>query len=111
MTLSARVPHLIEEHLADYLSDFLQQHDESLSSIGGWAVHPGGSRILSAVENALALPDDALATSRSVLADHGNMSSATMLFILERFAAQEKPKPWVMLGFGPGLEIEVSLIR
>ena len=111
MTLSARVPHLIEEHLAAYLSDFLQQHGESLGSIGGWAVHPGGSRILSAVENALALPDDALATSRSVLADHGNMSSATMLFILERFAAKNQPKPWVMLGFGPGLEIEVSLIR
>ena len=111
MTLSARVPHLIEEHLAAYLSDFLQQHGESLGSIGGWAVHPGGSRILSAVENALALPDDALSTSRSVLAEHGNMSSATMLFILERFAAKNQPKPWVMLGFGPGLEIEVSLIR
>ena len=111
MTLSARVPHLIEEHLAAYLSDFLQQHGESLGSIGGWAVHPGGSRILSAVENALALPDDALSTSRSVLAEHGNMSSATMLFILERFAAKNQPKPWLMLGFGPGLEIEVSLIR
>jgi predicted naringenin-chalcone synthase len=66
---------------------------------------------LSAVENALSLAEDALATSRSVLSDHGNMSSATMLFILERFAAMNQPKPWVMLGFGPGLEIEVSLLR
>ena len=111
MTLSAEVPHLIEEHLADYLSDFLEQHGESLRSVGGWAVHPGGSRILSAVETSLSLPKDALATSRSVLADHGNMSSATMLFILERFIARNQPKPWVMLGFGPGLEIEASLIR
>lgn len=111
MTLSPRVPHLIEEYLTDYLSDFLRQHGESIESIGGWAVHPGGSRILSAVENSLALPDDGLATSRKVLADHGNMSSATMLFILEKFAAQKQAKPWVMLGFGPGLEIEVSLIR
>lgn len=111
MTLSAKVPHLIEAHLASYLSDYLQQHGESINSVGGWAVHPGGSRILSAVETALALPGDALATSRSVLADHGNMSSATMLFILERFAANKQPKPWVMLGFGPGLEIEVALIR
>ena len=111
MTLSARVPNLIEEHLADYLSDFLQQQGESLGSISGWAVHPGGSRILSAVEKTLKLPKEALATSRSVLADHGNMSSATMLFILERFAAKRQPKPWLMLGFGPGLEIEVSLIR
>ncbi len=111
MTLSARVPHLIEEHLAAYLSDFLQQHGESIGSIEGWAVHPGGSRILSAVENSLALPTNALATSRSVLANHGNMSSATMLFILKRFSAENQPKPWVMLGFGPGLEIEASLIR
>ncbi|MDA7874576.1 type III polyketide synthase [Rhodopirellula sp.] len=111
MTLSARVPHLIEQHLATYLSDFLEQNGESINSIGGWAVHPGGSRILSAVENALSLPVDALSTSKSVLSDHGNMSSATMLFIVERFAAKNEPKPWLMLGFGPGLEIEVSLIR
>lgn len=111
MTLSARVPHLIEEHLASYLCNFLEQHGESLDTIGGWAVHPGGSRILSAVKNALSLAEDALATSRSVLTDHGNMSSVTMLFILERFAAKNQPKPWVMLGFGPGLEIEVSLLR
>ncbi|MCP4828102.1 MAG: type III polyketide synthase, partial [Proteobacteria bacterium] len=57
------------------------------------------------------LQDDALSTSRSVLADHGNMSSATMLFILERFAAKNQPKPCLMLGFGPGLEIEVLLIH
>ena len=111
MTLSAQVPHLIEEHLATYLNDFLQQHGESIGSIGGWAVHPGGSRILSAVEKSLALPTNALAISRGVLADHGNMSSATMLFILERFVAQNQPKPWLMLGFGPGLEIEVALLH
>lgn len=111
MTLSAQVPHLIERHLPAYLNDFLQQHGESLGSIGGWAVHPGGARILSAVEKSLALPAHALANSRSVLAEHGNMSSATMLFILERFAAQNQPKPWLMLGFGPGLEIEVALLR
>jgi len=111
MTLSARVPDLIQEHLADYLDDFLSENGESIDSIGGWAVHPGGSRILHAVERALALEEPALATSRSVLSDHGNMSSATMLFILGRFVAMNQPKPWLMLGFGPGLEIEVAIIR
>ena len=111
MTLSAQVPGLIEQHLESFLSDWLAGYGESIQSIGGWAVHPGGSRILSASETALKLDADALSISRLVLANHGNMSSATMLFILERFAAASIPKPWLMLGFGPGLEIEVALIR
>ena len=111
MTLSAEVPELIRGHLRKFLTDFLARHDESIDSIGGWAVHPGGPRILSASESTLGLADTALATSRAVLREHGNMSSATMLFILERFLAGDQPRPWLMLGFGPGLEIEVALIR
>lgn len=111
MTLSAQVPDLIEQHLAEYLGRWLGEQGETIESIGGWAVHPGGKRILSAVESGLGLSEDDLRTSRSVLSDHGNMSSATMLFILDRFEEIRKPKPWVMLGFGPGLEIEVALIR
>ena len=111
MTLSASVPGLIEAELKGFLDGWLSERGESLQSIGGWAVHPGGARILSAVESALSLPADALAVPRRVLAEHGNMSSATMLMILERFAGAGVPKPWLMLGFGPGLEIEVALIR
>ncbi len=111
MTLSARVPGLIEANLKDYLAGWLAQQGETIDSIQGWAVHPGGSRILTATRDALGLCDDDLATSRGVLNDHGNMSSSTMLFILNRFAKADRPKPWVMLGFGPGLEIEVALIR
>jgi predicted naringenin-chalcone synthase len=111
MTLSARVPGLIEAHLKNYLSNWLAEQGETIESIQGWAVHPGGSRILSATQQALDLCDEDLETSRGVLSDHGNMSSSTMLFILNRFAKAGRPKPWVMLGFGPGLEIEVALIR
>ncbi len=111
MTLSAKVPGLIEKYLKSFLTDWLAANGETIESIQGWAVHPGGSRILTAAQSSLDLDEDALSVSRSVLSDHGNMSSATMLFILQRFAAQGRPKPWVMLGFGPGLEIEVALIR
>lgn len=111
MTLSASVPGLIETELKAFLSAWLADQGEAIETIGGWAVHPGGSRILSAVETALALPADALAVPRRVLAEHGNMSSSTMVMILERFASAGTPKPWLMLGFGPGLEIEVALIR
>ena len=111
MTLSSQVPSLIESELRVYLEDWLAQQDESIDSIQGWAVHPGGVRILTATEAALGLPSSALDVSRAILNDHGNMSSATMLFILERFARIGQPKPWVMLGFGPGLEIEAALIK
>ena len=111
MTLSASVPEWILSHLGGYLRSWLQRQGESIESIGGWAVHPGGTRILAAVEQALSLPAEALQTPRAVLSEHGNMSSATMLVILESFARQGQPKPWLMLGVGPGLEIEVALIR
>ncbi|NND96397.1 MAG: type III polyketide synthase [Pirellulaceae bacterium] len=111
MTLAATVPTLIENQLSSFLEAWLAKQNLTFDKIGGWAVHPGGSRILGAVEKALDLDPSCLATSREVLAEHGNMSSATMLFILERFARSSKPKPWLMLGFGPGLEIEVALIH
>jgi len=111
MTLSAEVPGLIEAKLRDYITGWLAKSGLTISDISGWAAHPGGPRILRAVENSLELPPTALAASRAVLSEHGNMSSATMLFILRRFLDSGVDRPWLMLGFGPGLEIEVALLR
>jgi len=111
MTLEASVPGYIERHLKAYLTDWLAQNGQTVESIGGWAVHPGGVRILQAVETALDLPDDALDIPREVLRDHGNMSSATLGAVLGQFILHDVPTPWLMLGFGPGLEIEVALIE
>ncbi len=71
-----------------------------------WAVHAGGRSILDAVENALHLPGEALAASRSVLAEFGNMSSATLMFVLERVLAGPPTSGGVALAFGPGLAAE-----
>lgn len=111
MTLAASVPGLIEANLAEYLNGWLAEQGESVDSIGGWAVHPGGTRILVAVQNALGLAQERLQISYDILRRHGNMSSATLGVVLEDFVAAEMPRPWLMLGFGPGLEIEVALIR
>ena len=111
MTLSSKVPQIINAQLRVYLDSFLRAHGETIDSIGGWAVHPGGPRILDAVQTGLSLPAGALDCSREVLSNHGNMSSATMPFIVSRFRAKQQPGPWLMLGFGPGLEIEVALLR
>tara|TARA_A100001391_G_scaffold187984_2_gene158290 strand:- start:484 stop:1581 length:1098 start_codon:yes stop_codon:yes gene_type:complete len=111
MTLRPSVPELIEANLAGFLENWLAQENLQLDGIGGWAVHPGGTRILDAVEKALGLATQKLKASRDTLRRHGNMSSATLGFVLEEFNHASVPRPWVMLGFGPGLEIEVALIR
>ena len=109
MTLSPRVPDLIARHLKPWLETWLAGAGVPLESVASWAVHPGGPRILTAVEQALALPPAALAEARAVLAEHGNMSSPTVLFILRRLVAAGAPRPAVALGFGPGLAAEAAL--
>jgi prepilin-type processing-associated H-X9-DG protein len=111
MSLSNRVPELIKEHLRPWLSAWLDRQQLSLKDIGSWAIHPGGPRIVDAVESGLELSPRATETSRSVLKDYGNMSSPTVLFILERLRRQQAKLPCVALGFGPGLVAEAALIR
>ena len=102
MQLSGEVP----ARLADALDD-KNTRDAILGkeAPGAWAVHPGGRSVLDAVERGLTLDDSALDASRSVLDEYGNMSSATVLFVLERLA-QQKPENGIALAFGPGLAME-----
>lgn len=109
MTLSRRVPGLIARHLRPWLDAWLGDNGLSLADVGSWAVHPGGPKILSAVEESLGLPPAALAASRQVLADYGNMSSPTVLFVLDRLRQANAPRPCVALGFGPGLVAEGAI--
>jgi predicted naringenin-chalcone synthase len=109
MTLSTRVPGLIAGNLRPWVEHWLGQHGLSIERVPSWAVHPGGPRILNAVEESLGLDKNALAVSREVLAAYGNMSSPTLLFILERLRRRQAPRPCVALGFGPGLVVEAAL--
>ncbi|MEM7167550.1 MAG: type III polyketide synthase [Planctomycetota bacterium] len=111
MGLSAAVPSLIENSLRPWIESWLDHNGLSVGDVASWAVHPGGVRILSAVEASLELPADALTESRAVLSEHGNMSSPTILFILERLVRARAPRPCVALGFGPGLVVEAALFR
>jgi predicted naringenin-chalcone synthase len=110
MTLSRRVPSLIARHLRPWLETWLANQGLALSDIRSWAVHPGGPRILDAVEESLALPPDALTASRWVFANYGNMSSPTVLFVINQLRESQAPRPCVALGFGPGLVAEVALL-
>jgi len=109
MTLDASVPELIQSHLGPWISQWLSEHRLSLDAVGSWAIHPGGPRILAAVEESLCLNESATAVSREVLAQFGNMSSPTVLFILDRLRSRNAPRPCVALGFGPGLFAEAAL--
>ena len=109
MTLSARVPDLICAHLRPWIESWLDEHGLALPDIASWAVHPGGPRILKAAGKALDLERDAMGVSRDILSQCGNMSSPTILFILERLRRENAPLPCVALGFGPGLVAEAML--
>jgi predicted naringenin-chalcone synthase len=93
------------------MSEWLGEHGYAIESIASWAVHPGGPRILQSVEEALSLPPDATRVSHEVLAAYGNMSSPTVLFILDRMRRSQAPRPCVALGFGPGLVAEAALFE
>jgi predicted naringenin-chalcone synthase len=110
MTLAPGVPQLIRAHLPGFIGPWLGRYGLAPADVSNWAVHPGGPKVLSAAAAALGLDDSALAVSRRVLAEHGNMSSATILFILEALAANRAPGPTVALGFGPGLVLEAMLL-
>ncbi len=116
MTLSPEVPSRIAEALPSLTDSFLQQHHIMRNNIAHWAVHPGGPRILTMVEAALQLSSNSLNTSRDILAQYGNMSSATIFFILEQLFARKKLDPshlnnnkCVAMAFGPGLTTELAL--
>ena len=110
MSLSAQVPATIRETLHPWLSAWLAEYRLTVDQIGSWAVHPGGPRVLLACEQALNLSNHHLQESRSILSEYGNMSSPTILFVLERLRQQQRPLPCVLLAFGPGLTAEAALI-
>lgn len=110
MTLSSEVPKLIRGSLRDWLDGWLANHLLTISDVVHWVIHPGGPDILRAVTQSLELPKEAGHHSAAVLAEHGNMSSPTVLFVLKRLCEQSASGPCVMLGFGPGLSLEAALL-
>lgn len=105
MTLSGLVPITLAHALPDFAAEMLQ--GRSAAEVDLWAVHPGGRSILDAVEHGLALRQGALAESRAVLREHGNMSSATVMFVLAAMMRRATSgQRGCALAFGPGLSAE-----
>jgi alpha-pyrone synthase len=112
MGLSPRVPDVLAEHVGPLVTELLHRHGLTLGDIDGWAVHPGGPRILDVVRDQLGLTEEQIAVSRNTLAAHGNCSSPTVLLILDALRRGERmPRNVVMLAFGPGLTLYATLLN
>jgi alkylresorcinol/alkylpyrone synthase len=114
VVLDARLPEIVRAHLADDVHGLLGEHGLTTEDITAWVCHPGGPKVLEAVEDALRLPPDALAVSRRSLAEVGNLSSASVLHILRDTLAHDPPPPGtpgLLIGMGPGFCAEFVLLR
>lgn len=110
MVLSGRVPNAIQTGLQAHADDIVD--GASAQAIDLWAVHPGGRTVLDAVERAFALNAEALAASRAVLRDYGNMSSATVMFVLDEIMRMgARGARGCAMSFGPGLSAEIMAFR
>ncbi|MEU8815967.1 type III polyketide synthase [Actinoplanes sp. NPDC048796] len=112
MGLSPRVPAVLKLHVRELVDSMLARHGLTVAEVDGWAVHPGGPKILNVVQEQLELDDEAMAASREVLAAYGNCSSPTVLLVLDALRRRAAPpRRIMMLAFGPGLTLYGTLLE
>ncbi len=114
MVLSAYVPEILGANVEEFVDDLLERNQLKRSDVKFWGLHPGGLKIMQHIERRLELEPEELKYSRAVLKQYGNMSSATILFVLDEIIKSGNPQPGeyaVLLAFGPGLTMESCLLR
>jgi predicted naringenin-chalcone synthase len=114
MGLSAKVPDVLAMHVEGATHQLLGRHGLDVEDVGGWAIHPGGPRIVSVVADTLGLRADQTTASREILDTHGNCSSATVPLVLQLMRQRHQlaaGDPVVAMAFGPGLTLWNVLLR
>jgi alkylresorcinol/alkylpyrone synthase len=108
---SRDIPTLVSQRLHDVACGFLDECGLRLSDVDRFVCHPGGAKVIDALETAFGLPLGALGDSREVLRDYGNMSAATVLFVLERALADPSWKRAMLAALGPGFTAGFTLLE
>ncbi len=114
IVLDSAVPAIVERYIRDDVETFLADHDLSLEDIGWWACHPGGPKVIEALQAALDLQHGAVQLTWDSLARIGNLSSASVLHVLEDTLRDRPPAPGaygIVLAMGPGFCSELVLVR
>jgi alkylresorcinol/alkylpyrone synthase len=113
VTLSKSVPNVVEKHIRADVCHALEPLGLTLEDLKHFVTHPGGEKVMQAFREALELPDFALEDARAILEDHGNMSSPTVLFALERFLARPRVSGeyGLLTAMGPGFSAEHTVFR
>jgi alkylresorcinol/alkylpyrone synthase len=112
--LSADIAALAQSEVRPSMEAFLGRHNLTIADIDHWLVHPGGPRVIQALENGLGLPEEALSLSWETLAEAGNISSGSVLLILDKMMKRSQPKPGkygVLMAMGPAFSAELVLLR
>lgn len=110
MTLTSKVPEILEKKCSSIMDNALQYYGIAAEAVDSWCVHPGGKKILEAIERGSSVTRTQLQESYAVLREYGNMSSPTVLFVLEKLLRKAEKdasvKNIVGMAFGPGLTLE-----
>ena len=112
--LSADIAGLAKSQVRPMMEDFLGKHLLAIGDIDHWLVHPGGPKVIEALEDGLGLPDESLALSWETLAEAGNISSASVLLILDKTLKRLQPKPGaygMLMAMGPAFSAELVLLQ
>jgi alkylresorcinol/alkylpyrone synthase len=108
---SQSIPTLVANDFTTILHAFLARNDLKLTDIDRFACHPGGAKVLDALEDAFQIERGALTESRSILRDYGNMSAVTALFVLERMDWRKKDQRILMTALGPGFSSVLQVLE
>lgn len=114
IVLSQRIPHLVAQRLRGEVDAFLEAQGLSLGEMAFHAIHPGGTKVLDGVRDALGLDEEQVTSSRRVLREFGNLSSASVHFVARDLLARGKVEagaPGLLVAMGPGFTVELGLIR
>jgi len=111
--ISQRLPEIAGLEVSTFVRGFLAQHGLDVGDIAHWAIHPGGDKILNTLQQRLGLSDEAMAVSRGVLLNYGNMSSPTVLFELEQIIRDgvRADERCLLVAFGAGMSMYAALLE